>query len=400
MGRSGKSSHYQLSSNKLISRVHVRAAYVAAAPPHPASVELVCMGWNGIKVHCQGRSWEVEKDDSFRSEAQDADIMVDVQDARVILQWPKIRKRVLTPADTDSAPDIENSPSPRLVATHTHSPLSSPLRQRRRLQSPVSPSPAVAGATLSSLLFPASLAPPMVQVYEDQSSDDDNGDGDHFTSQTQSTQRLTQTLGTNLDVAQSQAPLNFEEFSDQDEENDPVVHSFGPFGANLLPRMASFTTEDSSNPRTRLSVLQQSSVSPSQREESENTEEDSNPAKNHVINQLAYSRLSSTPLSTIMGNLPIDLNTDSLGSKEKKCLSVETLHMMLDMTACIGKVIREGKDAAGKALESEYYYVPELDSDEKRRDAVVQGLQKPGLRACRKQHKVCHPMSQTGQWPC
>ena len=61
---------------------------------------------------------------------------------------------------------------------------------------------------------------------------------------------------------------------------------------------------------------------------------------------------------------------------------------MIDRTQCIGEVCREGKDAAGKPLESEYYYIPDMDLDEGRRDAVVDGLRKPGLRACRKQHKV------------
>ena len=41
------------------------------------------MGWNGVKIHCQGKAWELGKDSSFTSESQDADIMVDVQDARV-----------------------------------------------------------------------------------------------------------------------------------------------------------------------------------------------------------------------------------------------------------------------------------------------------------------------------
>lgn len=50
--------------------------------------------------------------------------------------------------------------------------------------------------------------------------------------------------------------------------------------------------------------------------------------------------------------------------------------------------MREGKDAAGKALESEFYYLPDLDDDEMRRQAVVNDLRKPGLRNCRKQHKV------------
>jgi hypothetical protein len=100
---------------------------------------------------------------------------------------------------------------------------------------------------------------------------------------------------------------------------------------------------------------------------------------NHVINQLAYSRLSSTPLSTILHNLPSDA---------KEGLTTASLRVAIESTACIGFITREGKDAAGKALESQYYYVPEFDTDEQRRAAVVDGLRKPSLRACRKQHKV------------
>ena len=36
-----------------------------------------------------------------------------------------------------------------------------------------------------------------------------------------------------------------------------------------------------------------------------------------------------------------------------------------------------------------YYYIPDEDTDEQRRAAVVDGLRKPSLRNCRKQHKVC-----------
>ena len=100
--------------------------------------------------------------------------------------------------------------------------------------------------------------------------------------------------------------------------------------------------------------------------------------KDHVINQLAFSRLSSTPLSTILSHLPRDAGV----------LTRATLKDIIDQVDCVGEVMREGKDAAGKVLESEYYYVPEQDRDEQRKEAVVNDLMKPGLRACRKQHKV------------
>ncbi|MCJ1431508.1 hypothetical protein MMC27_000861 [Xylographa pallens] len=386
MGRSGKAAHYQLSNNKLISRVHVRAVYIPSSPPNPCKVEIVCMGWNGVKIHCQGKAWELGKDSTFTSESQDADIMIDVQDARVLLRWPKVGQKATTPADTDSAPDSENSPR-KLRAAHSRSPFTSPLRQRHRMQSPVSPSPAVNNVT-PSLLFSEIHSIPLVQVYEDPEPEGEHHNTIAMQEATQSTQHLSQPLGASLSISQSSLQSIQEEFSDQDEENDPIIHSFGPFGANILPRMASFTTgatpernpQIHSNKDTRTSQHHRASLeSPRASAES--------PIVNHVVNQLAYSRLSSTPLSTIMGNLPNDLTSETPDFNENIRITPDMLKVMLDKTQCIGEVCREGKDAAGKPLESEYYYIPEMDLDEKRRDAVVEGLRKPGLRACRKQHK-------------
>lgn len=388
MGRSGKSSSYQLSTNKLISRVHVRAAYVPANPPNPAKVELVCVGWNGVKIHCQGKAWELGKDDTFTSESQDADIMVDVQDARVLLQWPKAAKKITTPEDTDSNHDSENSPSRAVTGVVRRGPFHSPLRQRARLQSPISPSPAVNTVDPTAGLFGlGSSTVPIVKIYEDVSSPSEEKDEAHaMTQPTQSTQRLSQPLGANLELPQSGEADGFSE-SDQDEENDPVVHSFGPFGDDLQSRMASINA----------SSAQASPRGPSQAEptaslEHSNSEflrdETSKAIVNHAVNQLAFSRLSSTPLSVIMGHLPVDMKTSSPTFAAKQKLSLHILKRLIDRTECIGEVTREGKDAAGKKLESEYYYIPDKDFDESRRDAVVDGLKKPGLRGCRKQHKV------------
>ena len=79
---------------------------------------------------------------------------------------------------------------------------------------------------------------------------------------------------------------------------------------------------------------------------------------------------------------------NNLPAEEKKDLSSDELRHIIEATTCVGTIPREGKDAAGKALESEYYYIPEMDTDDSRRAAVVDGLRKPSLRNCRKQHKV------------
>ncbi len=385
MGRSSNSSHYQLSTNRLISRVHVRVVYLPADPPAPKKVLVECMGWNGVKIHCQGKAWELRKGDSFTSETEDAGIIVDVQDARVLLLWPRHENNISTPTDSDSAWDDENSPR-RTNAAGRRSPFQSPLRQQHRLQSPISPSPAVQSA---SNLLPVPSLPNPIQVYEDEQPEDEVERGDYVAREaTQSTQHASQPLGVRLEEPHSSPLSEPNHFSDGDEENDPIIHSFGPYGVNLMPRLEGFTT-NSPERRRPLQPIKETTVSPQQRSSSETTREDTtNPVVNHVINQLAYSRVSSTPLSILMDNLPSHLKSVSPGSKENGGLTLEVLKKMLDATRCIGEVSREGKDAAGKPLQNEYYYIPDMDSEEKRRDTVVDGLRKPGLRACRKQHKV------------
>lgn len=406
MGRSSNSSHYQLSTNKLISRVHVRAVYMTANPPDSNKIQVECMGWNGVKVHCQGRAWELLKGDTFTSETEDADIMVDVQDARVLLTWPKLfENKIATPTDTDSTWDSETSPQRAAAAARSRPPYISPLRQQHRLRSPVSPSPAVQATHAAPSGYLASDPPVAVpvQVYEDEPSD---GEREEAGATQASTQIASQPLGNVLQELQS-SPAH--DFSDNDEENDPIITSFGPYGANLGTRMESFTTRASPY-RSPLNPLKEESISPQRgpqlatgskrrRHQIDNDEsnplhsEEKNSITNHVVNQLAYSRLSSTPLSTLMQNLPAYLtaNPSSITASEvddtSSAFTTQQLRSLLENTACVGTVERAGKDAAGKRLESEYYYKPEADTDEERRE-MVEGLGGRGLRNCRKSHKV------------
>lgn len=398
MGRSSNSSHYQLSTNKLISRVHVKATYVPADPPARKKVRVECTGWNGVRIHCTGRTHDLERGQIFTSEIEGADIMVDVQDARVLLAWPKHESKVVTPTDSESSwgsPD--NSPSRAAAATRNRAPSTSPLRQQR-LQSPVSPSPAV-NATHARPSGHFASDPPVpvpVQVYEDEAEDEKESGS---LKATQSTQFASQPLGNILQELQASPSHHFE--SDNDEENDPIISSFsGPYGPNLTANMESFTTRAS--PRRRpLDELKEESVSPQcggqagvspkrrRRNDDQDVssslhnsfykaEEENNPITNHVISQLTYSRLSSIPISTLMQTLPVHLKAE---------LDNDLLISLLDGSPCIGEVAREGKDAAGKRLESEYYYIPEGDADESRRE-MVEGLGGRGLRNCRKSHKV------------
>ncbi|KAH7324710.1 hypothetical protein B0I35DRAFT_168684 [Stachybotrys elegans] len=396
MGRSSNSSTYQLSANRLVSRVHVRARYIAASNPlEPNKIEIVCTGWNGIQLHSQGRTWELFKGDSFTSETEGTELMVDVQDARVMIQWPKRSSECLANLSDSSWDDSPRSQTRGALLQ------SSPLRRTTRISSPVSPSPANTSSQRLLDLLPHDEDDHGIKIYEDEPE--------------LPAPKLLDVVDVNASM-RTEATLSFssdlsdlEDEHDPDEENDPIVHSFGPFGANISNRMASISTRSPqppkaatrrphigsgitlsprradrdhipSSPRKRSAAEMEGSPEPKEESRSPTPKPsvEVDPAiSNHVINQLAFSRLSSTPLSSIMDNLPADVKTG---------LSKDTLRAMIESTACIGIITRVGKDAAGKALESQYYYLPENDDDEQRR-AVVDGLRKPTLRNCRKQHK-------------
>jgi len=310
-----------------------------------------------------------------------------VQDARVLIKWPSRDRKDSVGAQTDSSWDDENSPSRRMAAVISARKQvmeSSPLRRHStRIESPVSPTPAGPGQVADlTKLFSDDAELAVVKVYEDAPSPEDIENEIAAGESMVSTQAATSFPA----PVESQSSDLSEPEEDPDEENDPIVHSFGPFGANISSRMASFTHGGSPEvPRLNRDPV----ASPNRRASSEsNSPADPVPIVNHVVNQLAFSRLSSTPLSVIMNHLPADLKGGSPVDQENKGLTNDELRKLLNATACIGEIHREGKDAAGKPLESEFYYVPEKDDDVERRAAVVDGLRKPSLRNCRKQHKV------------
>lgn len=444
LGRSSNTSHVQLSANRLVSRVHVIARYIPASHAG-AKIEIVCNGWNGLKLHSQGRTWELFKGDSFISETDGADVMVDVLDARVMIQWPR-RAGENTAAGLSDSSSWDDSPSSSHArASHTQLLQSSPLRRSTRIASPESPTPASHGCVQmsssqrlqQSLLLPSGGHPrdqDDIQIYEDNSDDervlpspDSPAAAASAAAAAAAALNVGASMRTEATASFSSDSLSEAEDHNPDEENDPVVHSFGPFGADISGKMASIMSKspnamgaksaarrhgrDKSSSGT-LTTLSGADKLPADKEPpaatidtagSETGDVPSSPdgplsppsscpsplldpvIANHVVNQLAFSRLSSTPLSTIIQHLPAESRAAGL-----EC---EVLREAIESTPCIGIIRREGKDAAGKALESEYYYVPEHDGDEQRRAAVVDGLRKPSLRACRKQHKVgshCH----------
>ena len=335
------------------------------------------MGWNGIKLHCQGKTYDLAKGKVFSSDIKDADIMVDVNDARVLVQWPRdqdLNHKKGNVFSSDDDDDDDDEPS------GTHRSL------QGRLVSPVSPSPPVNAAQNNTT--PASSPPKAQQqqqkqqqqqqqlvVYEDEPSSSSRTRKPAAVAEEGDTQ---QQQDQNLVLSQSSDELSDlskrddddDEFSDHDEENDPIVHSFG---GGELGRTTTTTTTTSDEGKNHDNSMMIHHLS----------EEHIERIQNHAANQLAFSRLSSTPLSVILKNFPSSLRHD-----HDKDVQMDEFRYIIDHTDCIGKVAREGKDAAGKPLESEYYYIADFDKDSMRRDAVVFDLRKPGLRNCRKQHKV------------
>lgn len=407
MGRSSSSSHYQLSANRLISRVHVKARYIPAPSLlESAKIEVICTGWNGLKLHCQGRTWELGKGDTFSSETEQAEIMLDVQDARVRLHWP--RKHPSESAANLSDASWDDSPCPqRSSVAHA-----SPLRRRAaHIASPESPTPANGSNSNFGLLETAGEE---VKIYED----------------TEELELPALPRDNIVDPNASMCTIPVEdsfsselsdpEENDPNEENDPIVHSFGPFGANISGKLAAFTHNSPKiafspgrsivsaraplgtlkSPRS-LGTIASDPLRPS-RETVSKTLDAPNVARvpsatksgsptpelgspynkeaitNHVVNQLAFSRLSSSPVSLILRNL---------STEERNMINKEQLIALLNTIDCIGMITRTGKDAAGKLLECEFYYIPDKDIDLSRKNAVTQGLGRPSLRACRKQHK-------------
>ncbi|CAK4033937.1 related to transcription factor PLM2 [Lecanosticta acicola] len=393
MGRSSNSSDYQLSANRHISRVHVRASYMPPDEVYPnGKVEVECLGWNGAKVHCRGEIVELAKGELFESGKPMSQIIVDVQDTRVMLNWPKEDSRD-PPSIESRSPWMANSPSRRETVLAPQFASSPPALLPPRPASPVSPTPGLYGLnfnvgvdTTFTSTFRADDEP--VKVYQDHDSDEDaphdpTPEPDCVGTPTPKRPSTAPTR----DVKQSMASLasEQEELSEHDEENDPIVHSFGPFGDNIMSRFQSF---QSSSPERNRKPLKSTFNSPGRSASAPQVSQ--SPVKNHVINQLAFSRIHALPLSTIHSNLPAELRgamAKPSDNENPKVLSTSELKTILDGIPCVGEISREGKDAAGKLLESEFYYVPEMDVDANRRDTVMQSLGKTGIRAARKQHK-------------
>lgn len=361
-------------------------------------------------VHCDAGVHQLGKNEIYYSKRPYASIILDIHDARVSLAWPRANESAEHSGSESEDGWIgvaRGSPCP-IPLNHDSFPSSPPPP----LQSPISPSPARRNPRLQPTAVLPSPLHSSVKIYEDPESERES----------QSSPIKANTAAQSFDTVKLESSFVFEpitsfvnrdldkveehdEEDGENEENDPIIHSFGPMGANILNRLNSFTTGGSlaspERPLKRKKPLRDTSNSPqmpaprnlpgspmksSPIKPAPKRQIKESPVKNHIINQLAFSRVHAMPLSTIHSNLPAELRAIAESKEE---ITNADLKKIIDSTNCLGEIQRAGKDAAGKPLENEYYYLPEKDDNTMRKSAVLSTRGGTGLRSVRKTHKVC-----------
>lgn len=393
MGRSSASSDYQLSSNlennRNISRVHVIAAFVPALSSEESNrVEITCVGCNGATVSCMAERRDLRRGQKFITTNPAATIMLDVFQARVMIKWPISMRSPYSSVIAEGSSWDSDASSPALPSPERRPQRStSPLKRVQHVQSPESPTPRrdLDDSTIPplDLARPAKAIEVAIEIYEDETA----GSGlspalDKNTDSSKQSPLPEDAQNRSTDSGSSPVEESGDQSSEAEEENDPIIHAFGEAGENLTSRLRAVIAGSPVVPSTadKEDVKERPSTRLAQKKEKTTR------VQEHVIGRLAYSRLSSIPLSTIFWELPAVMRRTS-ESEDETAVTVHELKDMLAAIHCVGEIAREGKDASGQPLESEYYYIPDQDVD-RRRAAAVQGLGRPELRACRKTHKV------------
>ncbi|RPA74471.1 hypothetical protein BJ508DRAFT_312843 [Ascobolus immersus RN42] len=428
LGRSSLSSDYQLSSNRLISRVHVRIKY--HPDPFNPRLEIVCEGWNGITIHCAGQKWEMKKGDEFFSGEEGVEVLVDVVGCRVRVGWPGVPPDgVGHGSGRKGASSVASSPAPPRRALWDEG-RTSPAREQE-----VSPTESQPRTKETS---PVPESEDGIKIFEDSQ----RVDVPTSPVSEEETQQVAKEEGEEEDepelpTVKSEAPeetaverRNVKDVSDSsdldslssslfnEQENRDAVPPLKSMGVstNYSDALHSFAVAPTSPPRIpafepprqkRRSRVPSSEASYEEPEEAPLTPDQRSQILNNLTNRLAFSRASSMPLSSLFSALPSTLHPEGF--------TKERLQDLLESCAWIGKIKREGKDARGKRLEDMFFYEAELDEDEGRRkvwlgvvDSDDEGKKKPkevekeglgegwglglekggrGLRGCRKVHK-------------
>ncbi|KAK6343511.1 hypothetical protein TWF730_011101 [Orbilia blumenaviensis] len=430
-GRSANKCTYLLSKSHIVSRVHFQVTYLNLALRK--RVEIHCVGYNGGRAHCRGEIWELRYGDIFWSESGD-DIMLETDNTRVVIRRPADDPVLLSPSpatvmsvvipsdnfpyppEFDPSAEIEardglphptegvdsfgkffnepvrklGIPKPRNGSidanalaepaplrmsrepwnSNPDSPCPQPKRQRIR---PVSPLPFT--------YLPASQS--NFTLYED--SDDD----DLPIPPSSPVKAEEEDHGLVLRESEKPEALNTEvEVDDDDDEEEDRSNDEEGSGSEYDEEDAENVVESTTHAhitptKTKNSAKSRKAAYKLKHKLDESVAQDPLTPKSkislmkHLSNQLAFSRLSSTPLSNLVKSLPPDIRTK---------VPIDLIQALLTSTPCVGEIKREGKDASGRPLEPEYYYIADMDFDMDRK-SIVSSLNKPSLRSCRKTHK-------------
>ncbi|KAK6507700.1 hypothetical protein TWF481_006123 [Arthrobotrys musiformis] len=434
-GRSVNKCTYLMSKSHTVSRVHFKVTYLSHALRK--SVEVHCVGYNGGKVHCRGDTWELRYGDVFWSESGD-DIMIETDNTRVVIRCPvddlmassplsPVISPVVIPSNTFPYPaeydlSVETKarngrPFPtegvEFFGKFTHEPVPklkipkprngsidanaltepAPLRLSREPwnSNPDSPCPQpkrqrlMPVSPLPFAILSTGASQPNFTLYEDEDNDEDDvplapispveDEGEDCGLVLRESEK-PEALNTEVeldddeeedDEEENQEGLGEDEEEDDDEDaenvNESVAHTTPTKPKNtagsrkaaykLKHKLDESVSQDPLTPKSKISIMK------------------------HLSNQIAFSRLASTPLSNLVKSLPPAV-------REK--VPVEFIQALLGSSPCVGEIKREGKDASGKPLEPEYYYIADMDFDLDRK-SIVYSLNKPSLRSCRKTHK-------------
>ncbi|KAL7265912.1 target of SBF, partial [Rhizina undulata] len=172
--RSSESCHYQLSGSRLISRIHVRACYIDS--PVGSKIEIEFLGRNAIKIYCEGKSWRLERGSVFVSETKDAEIMLDIQDTRVLIAGLEIATafekdsdyREATPrsrsrsSSVDSLEEDAENSNPRVAGTRL---------SRNKISSRCPDSPTPRRKSGNTMIFPSESGldtDTQLEIYKDE----------------------------------------------------------------------------------------------------------------------------------------------------------------------------------------------------------------------------------------
>ncbi|KAK9476295.1 hypothetical protein V1514DRAFT_337254 [Lipomyces japonicus] len=351
MGRSSNSSSVVLSRmNKLISRVHVVARYVK----NKDSIEVKCVGWNGLQIATPTVDHVLAKGETCLVDAN--------QSVFLEVCGEKARIEVIEQSEQEKDADDDETDEEVFVSERQRLAIEENERQQEQEQQ-------------SNVGF---------KIWEDNyESSLDKSDEKKFYDVDMPAEAVSPTPVNSIalprEALQNQEPKQEKksvkhEQHEQHEQHDSKQEQKQDHQEQDQKQKYEYEYEQEQ---------EQEQVSPMQTtanlfasSDNENQIHDLSKLKTHVIAHLAYSRLSTTPLSVLRSSVPII-----------KSFPIEIFRSIVKDIACVGVIKRQGKDASGKRLEEQYYYIPEHDLDEHRRRAVEELRGHPGLRSCRKVHK-------------